>query len=258
MNAAAPLSGATLSAVPTFDDLPDGALVIDGGGRVLSANVAFLALIERGEAEVVGHPLEALVAEEDMLHLAGFDAMFGAGPIQDGNVIFTSSDGRRRPLIICAGPSRDDRFLLLTARASGVVQRELEDASRWVVREQERSTALAEARDALAAKNDALHAAQQDLERAYAKLQDEVTTREALQHQLNLARRLEAIGQLSAGVAHEINTPLQYVGDSVHFLGQAFQRITGYVQRVEQLVTAETPPAWSDLQASLQAGRKEA
>lgn len=258
MTMPAPLSGTAASAAPSFDDLPDGAVVIDRRGRVQSANLAFLGLIDRPEAEVVGQPLESLVAEEDMLHLAGFDAMFGAGPIQDGNVIFTSSDGHRRPLIVCAGPSRDERLLLLTARAAGVVQRELEDASRWVVREQERSTALAEARDALAAKNDALHAAQQDLERAYAKLQDEVTTREELQHQLNLARRLEAIGQLSAGVAHEINTPLQYVGDSVHFLGQAFQRITGYVQRVEQLVTAEAPPPWGELQASLQAGRKEA
>jgi PAS domain S-box-containing protein len=258
MTAVAPVSTTGVCAGPTFDDLPDGVIVIDRDGLVQSANVILLALIGRSETEVIGQRLEALVAEEDMLHLAGFEAMFGAGPIQDGNVLFTSSDGRHRPLIISAGPSRDDRFLVLTARAVGVVQRELEDASRWVVREQERSTALAEARDALAAKNDALHAAQQDLEKAYAKLQDEVATRENLQHQLNLARRLEAIGQLSAGVAHEINTPLQYVGDSVHFLGQAFQRITGYVQRVEQLVTADTPPAWGVLQTSLQAGRKEA
>ncbi len=255
---AAPASSTAVSAAPSFDDLPDGAVVLDRAGLVQSANVAFLGLIDRSAAEVVGHPLESLVAEEDMLHLAGFEAMFGAGPIQDGNVIFTSSNGRRRPLIICAAPSRDGRYLVLTARAAGMVQRELEDASRWVVREQERSTALAEAHDALTAKNAALHAAQLDLERAYAKLQDEVKTRESLQHQLNLARRLEAIGQLSAGVAHEINTPLQYVGDSVHFLGQAFQRITGYVQRVEQLVTADTPLAWSELQTALQASRKEA
>jgi PAS domain S-box-containing protein len=246
------------TALPTFDDLPDGVLVINRQGLVQQANLAFLALIDRPAAEVIGQPLEALVAEEDMLHLAGFEAMFGAGPIQDGNVIFTASDGRRRPLIISAGPARNERGLMITARVAGVVQRELADASRWVVQEQERSMSLIEARDALFAKNEALRAAQADLERAYAKLQDEVTTRERLEHELNLARRLEAIGQLSAGVAHEINTPLQYVGDSVHFLGQAFQRITGYVARVDQLTKAEKPPAWSDTLAALQAGRKEA
>jgi len=258
MTAVAPISSSAATVLPTFDDLPDGVLVIDRSGRVQQANLAFLTLMDRGHAEVVGQPLEALVAEEDMLHLAGFDAMFGAGAIQDGNVIFTTSDGRRRPLIISAGPARDERYLLITARVAGVVQRELADASRWVVQEQERSMSLIEARDELFAKNEALCAAQADLEGAYAKLQAEVATRERLEHELNLARKLEAIGQLSAGVAHEINTPLQYVGDSVHFLGQAFQRISGYIERVDQLAKAEQPPAWSEVLAALQAGRKEA
>jgi signal transduction histidine kinase len=34
--------------------------------------------------------------------------------------------------------------------------------------------------------------------------------------------RLRAVAQLAAGVAHEINTPLQYMGDSTHFLQDAF------------------------------------
>jgi len=258
MTAAAPVSSPAGTVLPTFDDLPDGVLVIDRSGHVQQANLAFLALIDRPHHEVVGRALMTLVAEEDMLHLAGFEAMFGAGPIQDAAVIFSAGDGRQRPLIVSAGPARDERTMLLTARVAGVVQRELADASRWVVQEQERSMSLIEARDALFAKNEALRAAQADLERAYAKLQDEVKTRERLEHQLNLARRLEAIGQLSAGVAHEINTPLQYVGDSVHFLGQAFQRMTGYIERVDQLAQAEKPPAWSDVLSALQAGRKEA
>lgn len=36
-------------------------------------------------------------------------------------------------------------------------------------------------------------------------------------------RHHEAVGQLAAGIAHEINTPTQFVGDSVRFLGHAFE-----------------------------------
>jgi len=38
-------------------------------------------------------------------------------------------------------------------------------------------------------------------------------------------QKLEAVGQLAAGIAHEINTPMQYIGDSVYFLRYAFERL---------------------------------
>jgi PAS domain S-box-containing protein len=46
-----------------------------------------------------------------------------------------------------------------------------------------------------------------------------------MQLQAANATKLESIGQLAAGIAHEINTPTQYVGDNVRFLGQAFTDI---------------------------------
>ncbi|NLE36413.1 MAG: response regulator [Pirellulaceae bacterium] len=54
------------------------------------------------------------------------------------------------------------------------------------------------------------------------QLQAEITQRERIQDELAQAHKLEAIGHLAAGIAHEINTPTQYVGDNIRFLQESF------------------------------------
>lgn len=50
----------------------------------------------------------------------------------------------------------------------------------------------------------------------------DITEYKLLERQLAQSQKLESIGQLAAGIAHEINTPTQYVGDNTHFLDSAF------------------------------------
>jgi PAS domain S-box-containing protein len=57
------------------------------------------------------------------------------------------------------------------------------------------------------------------------ELQERIETREQerdrLALELRMAQKLEAVGRLASGVAHEINTPMQYVSDNVTFLSES-------------------------------------
>jgi len=73
----------------------------------------------------------------------------------------------------------------------------------------------------------------------------EITQRRVLEAQLRQAQKLEGIGQLAAGIAHEINTPMQYIGDNVRYLGdsvQALDPLFGTVLELAALVNDDTAP----------------
>jgi PAS domain S-box-containing protein len=59
------------------------------------------------------------------------------------------------------------------------------------------------------------------------QLYNEMRERERMAIELRLAQKLESVGRLAAGIAHEINTPIQYIGDSVLFLESAHKDLDG-------------------------------
>jgi PAS domain S-box-containing protein len=60
--------------------------------------------------------------------------------------------------------------------------------------------------------------------------------RAAMEIQLRQGQKLEAIGQLAAGIAHEINTPIQYISDNIRFLQDAFNDLTKVMEAYDSLM----------------------
>ena len=65
-----------------------------------------------------------------------------------------------------------------------------------------------------------------------------ITERKRLEAQLAQSRKMEAIGHLASGIAHEISTPAQFVGDNTHFLREAFSDLRQILGCFQDLASA--------------------
>jgi signal transduction histidine kinase len=66
----------------------------------------------------------------------------------------------------------------------------------------------------------------------------DVTLQKKLELELHQAQRLESVGRLAAGIAHEINTPVQFISDNCHFLKDGLPQVRAVLERYREALRA--------------------
>jgi two-component system NtrC family sensor kinase len=62
--------------------------------------------------------------------------------------------------------------------------------------------------------------------------------RDSMEAHIRQAQKLESVGQLAAGIAHEINTPIQYIGDNMRFIQESFAGLDQLLRSYQKLASA--------------------
>ncbi|MFN3372540.1 MAG: ATP-binding protein [Chloroflexus sp.] len=181
----------------TITQAPYAAFLLEPNGRIADCNAAAAALFGMVPAELCGRQFVSLL---DPFSIAKAQTML-AQTIRDGGVQHWELVHRRggaAPLLLgyTTWPIRDAQGAVIGIIALGL------DLGPTV-------TLTAQ----LAETNQRLEAALKQLERAHTDLK-------AAQTQLVQSEKMRSLGQLVAGVAHEINTPLGYVANNLAFLAE--------------------------------------
>ncbi|MCW2273550.1 PAS domain-containing protein [Rhodoblastus acidophilus] len=169
--------------------------VCDAEGRIVQANPAFVTLLGRSEAKLIGAPLPDVIVEDDRAVARQF--LYAGAPAGDCELRFSTASGPTDVMAINFS-SRFDHTgrcvgAVLTGRPIGELRRAYQ----------------------------ALHTAHLDLQHAQKKLIEQ--------------EKMASLGRLVAGVAHELNNPISFVYGNVHVLERYRKNLSNYFVEAEKL-----------------------
>ena len=200
-----------------LEELPDGITVQDRDFNIIHQNAA----MKRAFGDRIGYKCHAVYeGRNQVCEGCGLLKAFETGkPIMVHRTGILQDDKLGHWENSCF-PLYDDEGNII---AGVEVCRDVTDRVALTHEVRDRSIELGKLNDQLVDKKSALERQTEELEAAYKELQR--THGHLLQQE-----KMASIGQLAAGMAHEINTPIQYVGDNIAFLRNTFDELIESMQ----------------------------
>ncbi|MFH0731510.1 MAG: ATP-binding protein [Candidatus Omnitrophota bacterium] len=164
----------------------DPLIVVDSQKRIVTVNTATCILLSYEEKELVGKKISAVLSDIETSPLRGgkLEKLIGTGTIMNVETYYLSKDKRKIPVLFSSSVMKDKTGEIL-----------------WVVCTAKDITELKKA--------------ESELQEAYSKLKD-------TQAQLIQVEKMEAIGRMASGVAHEVKNPLAVIMQATDFLEERF------------------------------------
>ena len=78
-------------------------------------------------------------------------------------------------------------------------------------------------------------------------LATDISQRRIMEGQVRQSQKLESIGQLAAGIAHEINTPTQFIGGNIRFVRDSFEALASFIRAAQALTEGDRVPEAAEL-----------
>ena len=102
-----------------------------------------------------------------------------------------------------------------------------------------------------------LHTSEYQTRPVFVAFVRDLTEIKSLEQQLASSQKLESLGQLSAGIAHEINTPMQFVGDNIEYLSESSELLFQVVDAYQEMLNDDAPLSWDKRRTEIERINKE-
>ena len=196
----------------------DSLIVFNPDMTIRKVNQATLDLLGYKEDELVGRQC-GILFDQESFNIKEFEHLTGSGEIRDYSLTFRTKGGGEIPVLFNGSAMRDKGELI------GIVgiARDMREIKRLMQREKKLAAIATSA--AVAEKKKAAQ-----LEAAYSELRE-------TQARLIQVGKMSAVGQLAAGVAHEINNPIGFVSSNLRTLSDYQNDINKLIEHYRQFIT---------------------
>jgi PAS domain S-box-containing protein len=200
----------------------DTLIVLDPNGIIQKVNEAAFDLLGYKAEELIGQPVSTIFAEEESPFLSSKTSeLIKRGFIGHFEKILLAKDGHRVPVAFSGSVMRDEQ-----GKISGII---------CVARD---LTELKQAEEVLKLKNDIL-------ERTLQQLRD-------MQNQLITQEKLASLGALTAGIAHEIKNPLNFVNNFAQLSAELASELRQTIEEQKEQLNPEVLDTIKDLLDNLE------